>query len=98
MGSLRASFSREIEQDEDGAACDQDAQDEDSAVSEKFLGQDVDDLVLPGVEQPVVLAGKEQGVEYHEGPVEVQRGQGGDDEEQNAGPRPNMGAGRCRPR
>ena len=88
-----ASAPAQIREDEGGAAQSQRQKDENGAVHEELLGQDVDDLVGIGVEEPVVLPREEQGVEHHEGPVEVQRGKAAHNEESapQARPRPEAG-------
>ena len=84
---MRMFAPQDVPQNEGGTAQRQEGQDQNSAAAEKFLGQDVDDLVHLWVEQPVVLAGEEQGVEHHKGPVEIQRRQPSHEEERAAQPR-----------
>ena len=68
---------QEVGEDQDGTAGQEYHPNKDGAVAEKLLRHNQDDLVGGGIEDPVVLAGEENGVEDHKGPVKIQSGQSG---------------------
>lgn len=87
-------FSAEqVGEDEHGAAGEQHHPDENGTVAEEFLRHHLNDLVGVGIKEPVVLAGEEDGVENHKGPVKVQRRQPGHYQNQPAGTHPGPEAG-----
>ena len=56
-------FFTSVPDDQYSAADEQHRQDQDSAVAEKFLRQNVDYRIITGIEEPVILTGKENGME-----------------------------------
>ncbi len=61
-----------------GAAADDQRDDQDGAVSEKCLRQDLDDLVLSGIEDPVIFARKEDFMKNRECLAEIDGAQAAD--------------------
>ena len=93
IGSAAAASQPQVRPDKDGAPEQDQPPDEQSAVAEKDLRQDQDDLVHRRVEEPVVLPREEQGVEYHKSPLKVQGGQQAHHGEDDAQPRGSPEAG-----
>ena len=74
-GRAPAGPPEQIGENERGTAGQQHRADQDGAVAEKFLRHDQDDLIRDRIKEPVVLAGEEDGVEDHKGPLKIQGGQ-----------------------
>ena len=64
-----------VSKDQNYTPKNQQCKDQNSTVSEEVLGQQQNNRILPPIKQPIGLARKEDTVEYHKGPVKVQRRQ-----------------------